>query len=152
MPFIDGYAIEVARNAQVPAVLFGNILSIFVHTASECAEIEYKGQSYNLLDLYDVIDEEKVDDIGDEIAAQIYDNHAMIDFAGKTYQHLPDGILAIDTYIANAMWDAVIEKDVEDDGYFQAAVKAQEEVKWDIFIEIDDDFNVDVKFSSEVPF
>lgn len=153
MAFLDGYAEEVAHNVQITAVIFSNILSDFVHIASDYAEIEYQGKSYTLLDLDDAIDAEKVDDIGDEIARQIYGNNDMIDFAGKAYEYLPDGALVVDTYIAQAMWDAVIEKDDdEEDDYLHAAIKAQKEVKWNIFVEIDDDLNVDVKFGSDVPF
>lgn len=144
MDFIDKYANEAARKAQIPLSDFNSIVSCFVHLASDFAEIEYCGSSYTLLNLDDAVDSEKVDDIGNEIARQIYGDSDVIDLAEKTCEYLPDGTVISDDLIAQAMWQAVVGNDEDENDYLRAANKAHEEIAWDVFINIDDDLNVDV--------
>lgn len=150
MDIIDERAREVVREVQIPLSDFNSIVSCFVHLASDFAEIEYRGSSYTLLDLDDAIDIEKVDDIGDEIARQIYSDVDVIDFAGKACEYLSDGTVISDDPIAQAMWKAVVGNDEDENDYLRAARKAHEEIAWDVFVNIDDDLNVDVTCGRDV--
>lgn len=126
------------------------VLDNFVQEITERLEIMYNDESYDLDTLGDVIDHETINNIGDAIAEQLFDNISTTQLVALTLSHIPEGEILHLPYVSDVLCDAVVDaEDYDDDVYSRAAQKAVEDTRWGAVVEIDKDFSVEVLFNNK---
>lgn len=125
------------------------VLDNFVQEITGRLEIMYNDESYDLDTLGDVVDHETINNIGDAIAEQLFDNVSTTQLVALTLSHIPDGEILHLPYISDVLCDAVVDAEDYDDVYSRAAQKAVEDTRWGAVVEVDKDFSVEVLFNNK---
>lgn len=123
------------------------VLDNFVQEITERLEIMYNDESYDLDTLGDVIDHETINNIGDAIAEQLFDNVSTTQLVALTLSHIPEGEILHLPYVSDVLCDAVVDAEDYDDVYSRAAQKAVEDTRWGAVVEVDKDFSVCVSYT-----
>lgn len=121
-----------------------DVLDGFVQEMTNVIEIEYQNESYDLDSLEDVVGYDAINEIGDKIAAQLFDDYTTSKFVALTLHYIPDGEIFYSPYVVSAMCDAVADNLEDVDSFEKAAKKAFEESNWSAIASVDGEFNVQV--------
>lgn len=135
---------EVSTQFNVYPRQVMDILDGFVQEITNVIEIEYQNESYDLDSLEDVVGYEAINEIGDKIAAQLFDDYTTSKFVALTLHYIPDGEIFYSPYVVSAMCDAVVGNLEDVNNFEKAAKKAFEESNWSAIASVDGEFNVQV--------
>lgn len=136
---------EVSAQFDVYPREVMDVLDGFVQEMTNVIEIEYQNESYDLDSLEDVVGYDVINEIGDKIAAQLFDDYTTSKFVALTLHYIPEGEIFYPPYVVSAMCDAVADNLEDVNSFEKAAKKAFEESNWSAVASIDSEFNVEVK-------
>lgn len=141
---------EVSTTYGVSHLETMDVLDGFVQEMTSTMEIVYQGESYDLNSLGDVMSHGSVDDVGDAIASQLFDDLTTTKFVALTLHGIPDGEVFLPSRVVSAMCDAVTGVGVcgDEDVVEKAAKDAFEETRWSAVAMINDELDVWVDFGT----
>lgn len=135
---------EVSAQFNVYPREVMDVLDGFVQEMTNVIEIEYQNESYDLDSLEDVVGYDAINEIGDKIAAQLFDDYTTSKFVALTLHYIPEGEIFYSSYVVSAMCDAVADSLEDVNNFEKAAKKAFEESNWSSIASVDGEFNVQV--------
>ena len=136
---------EVSAMYNVPPLEVMDVLDGFVQEMVSIIEIDYQGESHTLASLGNSVGHDVVDDIGDAIASQLFDDLTTAKFAALTLHAIPEGEVFLPARIVSAMCDAAVDACDGDDVIEKAAKNAFEETRWSAIAVVNDTLNVQVE-------
>lgn len=137
---------EVSAMYNVPPLEVMDVLDGFVQEMVSIIEIDYQGESHTLASLGNSVGHGVVDDIGDAIASQLFDDLTTTKFAVLTLHAIPEGEVFLPARIVSAMCDAAVDACDGDDEIEKAANNAFEETRWSAIAVVGDNLNTQVEF------
>ena len=136
------YAKDAASELGVQRSEIAQSMESFINIAADYMPIEYQGQEMILLDL----DDDHRNDIGDNIAAALYDDEDTAYYAGSMIKNLKEGEIIDYECIGEALWEQTVNpNDLDTDynyNYAKAAEKAYKKEQWSKSAIIHDDLSV----------